>query len=461
MSQKSETKNWLIFSLLLILSLSLRLYRLNMSLWMDEIITVTEFIQKPWLKIITYLPYPNNHILYTLFAKLSVFIFGEKEWSIRLPAMLIGALIPPVSYLVLRKKFSEPVAFASGIFLSLNYWSVWFGQDARGYSAYILFSLLSSYLLLEYLEKREKRLAFYYLISAVIGSWFYLYTLFIIFSQLCWTGAMLAKKQIKPKMLFPIIIAGILGISLYLPSLTSLWDYSTNQKAMARMHPVNVLLLKETLIILTGSRKEVLIILFLVLALLGFYLLYQKSPGFLFIYLLSALFIVLFSKLTKLFIYPRFLAFLIPLFSLAISQGLESLTRFLKLKRKFSQNLLYSLLVLSLSLLLLPDLARYYLLGKQDFKSAGKYLEEHQANQQIICYGIICEELSYYFKGEMILVNEKEELSPEFIRGKFIISRWVDWTEYNFKIAQGHCITEKTWRSAGYKENILLLFYCP
>jgi len=461
MSQKSKTQNWLIFSLLLIIALSLRAYRLNMSLWMDEIITVVEFIQKPWLKIITYLPYPNNHILYTLFAKLSVSIFGEKEWSIRLPAMLLGALTPPISYLILRKKFSELVAFISGIFISVNFWSVWLSQDARGYSAYILFAFLSSYFLLEYLEKREKRLAFYYLLSAVAGAWFYLYTLFIIFSQLCWAVAILAKKQIKPKMLLPIIIAGILGISLYLPSILSLWDYSLNQKAMARMHPVNLLLLKETLIILTGCRREPLIILFLVLALLGFYPLCQKFPGFLFIYLLSALLIVLFTKLTELFIYPRFLAFLIPVFSLAIAQSLEYPALLLKPKRKFFQNLLYSLLALSLSLLLIPDLARYYLLGKQDFKSVSLYLTQHQTNQEIICYGIICEELSYYFKGELISVNEKEKLSPEFIRGKFIISRPIDWTEDNRKIASQYCRTEKIWRSAGYKENILLLFYCP
>ena len=88
---KPERGTWIIFSLLAALSLALRIFRINQGLWYDEIDTLLKFVRSDWLKIMTSVPVPNNHILYTILAKVSITLFGEREWSLRLPALIAGA----------------------------------------------------------------------------------------------------------------------------------------------------------------------------------------------------------------------------------------------------------------------------------------------------------------------------------------------------------------------------------
>ena len=470
MDKQARARTWIWFSVLLSVSTALRIYRLDMGFWMDEVITITEFVRKPWLIIITQVPFPNNHILYTLLAKLSVSIFGEKEWSARLPAMIIGSFIPPVAYLVFRKRFSEYAAVCAGIFLCLNFWSVWFSQDARGYSALILFSLLSTNFLTDYLEKRRSRPAVYYLICAALCVWFYLYALFVIAGQLLWALIMTGRKKISPGMVLPIILSGILGLMLYAPSLEKLWHYAISQQKMASLHSVNLIFLRELLSMLAGLKNHDAIICLTLAALLGLGSGFKRWPGFFFISLVSGLGIILFTLLAGVFIYARFLAFLLPAFALGMALALDFWkipARFLKTPGRLFNTLLKALkLALVICLILICGLLtfwlrQYYIFGKQGFRDAAEWLKARPAGQQVICYGIICQELAYYFPDKMIELSEKQKLDPDFIKGKVIISRRNDWTADNLELAATHCFSAKVWPSAGYKENLLLLLNCP
>jgi len=461
--EKQDIKiKWGIFIFLLAVSLALRLYRLNMSFWMDELITVTEFVSKPWLKIITEVPYPNNHILYTLLAKLSMTVFGEHEWSARLPAMIMGAITPPAAYLIFRKRFSEFAAAGAGLFLALNFWSVWFSQDARGYSAYILFGLTSTYFYLEYLEKGGRRLAIYYALTATVCVWFYLYGFFIIAAQGLWAFAVIARKKKDWKRLLPIVVALVLGISLYLPGLGQIWHYSISQTRMAKMHGLSLIFLKDFLGLCSGLDDINLITLASIIALIGLLTAFKKWPGFFVIYLSASFGIVVFSGLEKLFIYSRFLSFFMPVFPIAFITLLiallpKSLNRFESITSRIS----IILICLVIALILIANLARYYNKGKEGFRESAQYLAQNYSPDKVICYGIICKELGYYYKTPVTETDEKYKLTPEFIKGKAIISRKVDWTQRNLEVARRYCREEKVWPSAGYKENVLWLLSCP
>ena len=466
MEKRDKKTKWGIFAFLLAVSLALRLYRLNMSFWMDELITVTEFVSKPWLKIITEVPYPNNHILYTLLAKLSMTVFGEHEWSARLPAMIMGAITPPAAYLIFRKRFSEFVAAGAGLFLALNFWSVWFSQDARGYSAYILFSLLSTYFFLEYLDKGGRRLALLYVLTATVCVWFYLYGFFIIAGQGLWLLVMLVRKKTDAKKLGPVLLAALLGIALYLPGLSQIWHYSISQTRMSKMHGLSLIFLKDFLGLCFGLDEINLITLASIIALIGLFTTLKKWPGFFVIYLSASLGIVVFSGLEKLFIYPRFLSFFMPVFPIAfinlfdlpkIAMPPKSIKRFESITNRISK----MLICLVIALILIANLARYYNKGKEGFRDSAQYLAQNYSPDKVICYGIICKELGYYYKAPMTETDEKFQLTPEFIKGKAIISRKVDWTQFNLEVARQYCLEEKVWSSSGYKENILWLLKCP
>ncbi len=451
---------WLWFLLLLILSGALRLFGLEMGFWMDEIITVTQFVPSPWLKIITEVPYPNNHILYTLLAKLAIDLFGEKEWAARLPAMIFGTVTAPVVYSVLRKRFSNPASFATGLFLALNFWSVWFSQDARGYSALILFGFLSNWLFLEYPERGDQKSVFAYILVSVLCVWFYLYGIFLVAGQLFWALLRGRGKNVRLKNLVPVLISGILGISLYLPGLAQIYHYGLSQRQMARLHPLNLLFFKDLLMMLAGSRNLVITAGVCLLALPGFFYLAKKWPGFLAINLAGALGILTVTALSGFFIYPRFLIFLLPLFGLCFGLSLEFAGVILKAANNFLRAAVFTILIFLMVLLLAPGLVNYYLLGKQGFKDSAVYLQDRHPPESVICYGIICKELAYYYHRPMLEVSEKKRLTPELIRGKVIISRRVDWTQDNLELVGRICYPEQVWRSSGYPENILVLFNC-
>jgi len=461
MNKEAGSRKWVIFFSLLLVSLGLRLVRLNMSFWMDEIIMMTDFVQKPWLKIITDVPYPNNHILYTLLAKLSVIFFGEKEWSARLPAVVFGSLTPPVSYLIFRKKISELAAAAAGLFLALNYWAVWFSQDARGYSALILLGLAGTYFFLEHLERGDWRSAVYYILAAGFSIQFHLYGLFLIGGQLAWGLFQAARNKTRIRRLAPILAAVVLGLSLYLPAAAQLYKFAETRGRIILHRGLTLGLVRDLFMMLAGTRHLKLTLLILVLALPGFFGLAKKWAGFSATYVVAAAALILFTRTAKVFIYARFLAFLLPFFAICLINTLEMGRQLLRPRsRPLALLLAFLFLPIVFSILAL-GLGNYYLLGKQGFRDAAQYISQIRANEELICYGIICKELKYYYPKDMTGVDEKKVLTPEFIKNKLIISRVVDWTDYNLKTALSYCHTERMWRSAGYKENILLLTKCP
>ena len=72
------------------------------SLGHDEVYTWVEYASKGWLAILSSYSAPNNHIFHSLCLKLSVSLFGEVEWAMRLPALMAGIAAIPALYLLGR-----------------------------------------------------------------------------------------------------------------------------------------------------------------------------------------------------------------------------------------------------------------------------------------------------------------------------------------------------------------------
>ena len=78
-----------------LLGLALRLPGLDRSLWHDEIVTVTFFAGCPIGHLLSFYPYPNNHILHSLLLK-PLLLAGDAEWLIRIPALAAGVAAIPL-----------------------------------------------------------------------------------------------------------------------------------------------------------------------------------------------------------------------------------------------------------------------------------------------------------------------------------------------------------------------------
>jgi len=133
-----------LLSLTVMLALSLRLWKLDASLWYDEVLTLVEFVRLSPLEALTTYTSLNNHLFFTLQAQASVALFGESAWALRLPAVIFGVATIPVLFLLVRQIGGGLVlAHVSALLLAANYHHIWFSQNARGYTGLIFWCLLA------------------------------------------------------------------------------------------------------------------------------------------------------------------------------------------------------------------------------------------------------------------------------------------------------------------------------
>jgi mannosyltransferase len=149
----TRKQSTVVLSIVILLGLLLRSISLNSSFWLDEITPLTFYRDSSVFGLLTTYYSTNNHLFYTLLEKLAVSAFGEQEWVVRLPSVLIGALTIPVLYLLTRLIASRSIALATALLLSVSYQHIFFSQNARGYTAHLLFTLAATLFLLRGIKK--------------------------------------------------------------------------------------------------------------------------------------------------------------------------------------------------------------------------------------------------------------------------------------------------------------------
>src|SRR5262249_10083457 len=137
---------------LVVCALGLRLYDLGDGLWYDEIRTLVGYVRQPVGVIVSTFESQNQHLLYSLLARLSVAVLGESAWSLRLPAAVFGAASIWAAYWFGRLVTGRREALLAAGLLTFSYHHVWFSQNARGYSGLLCLTLVASGLFLRLLR---------------------------------------------------------------------------------------------------------------------------------------------------------------------------------------------------------------------------------------------------------------------------------------------------------------------
>ena len=97
-----SNKEFWIVSVIFILALSLRLPTLASPLIEDEAISFNRYIDKPWDSLIYNYYDTNQHTLFLLLSKFSIWVLGESETVYRLPSFIAGIFSIPLTYLLGR-----------------------------------------------------------------------------------------------------------------------------------------------------------------------------------------------------------------------------------------------------------------------------------------------------------------------------------------------------------------------
>jgi hypothetical protein len=130
------------FASILVAGLLVRLATLDGPMRFDEADTFDYFASRDLFNLLTDYTAPNNHMLHTICVRLSYLAFGDSPPALRLPALLAGLLVLPLTFLLARRLFDEPAAFLAMALAAGQPALIFYAANARGYSAVAVCTLV-------------------------------------------------------------------------------------------------------------------------------------------------------------------------------------------------------------------------------------------------------------------------------------------------------------------------------
>ena len=223
---RSEAGQLAILLLVTVFALALRLFRLGQwSFWGDELITVRKV--QDLSGILNLLNFKLTN--YLIAAALNT--FGVSEWSARLVPALIGVLTVPALYFPTRRLFGPFAALLASLFLSISTWHIYWSQNARFYTALLLFYTLALFAFYFGIEKDRPvyLVLFLFLLGlAVLERMFALLLVPIVIVYLALLYLLPFEKPagLRPRNLLILIVPSLLGgmvVALPILADTSMW----------------------------------------------------------------------------------------------------------------------------------------------------------------------------------------------------------------------------------------------
>jgi uncharacterized membrane protein len=223
---------WLWVAMLTILGAFLRIAGINKGLWWDEIYFVVVTVRHPLAEIVTVFPGDNQHPLYSILSWISVHLFGEHPWTLRLPALLFGVASIPMLYRLGESVTSRSQALLAAAILTVSYHHVWFSQNARGYSTLAFWTILSTDLLLRGIRTGSQKSYYAYAVAAALGAFTHLTMMFVIASHVLICAGIFfsdrkrnpGSKTWKPPLLGFLLTGGLI-LLFYSPILTQVQNF--------------------------------------------------------------------------------------------------------------------------------------------------------------------------------------------------------------------------------------------
>ncbi len=390
------SRKWTLAALLLLTAIAaaLRFYGLNSELWYDEIKTLLESVRPPLSTTLTDFPSNNDHPFFSLLSHLSVAMFGEQPWTVRLPAALFGIASVPMLYLFGKDAAGRFEALLAAALLTFSYHHVVFSQSARGYSMLLFFTLATSWLLLKAVRTPGLRPWLLYAVAATLGCYTHLTMIYVVASHglivgANWLMGQKGKFDLRPLYL-PALGFGLFAVStlaLYLPLFSGVEAYveeksggtSTQIATPAWAVLAAIEGLSEGFGGLIGAGLA------LALLLLGFLSYAARTPMIAAMYVAPAPLVVLSALLLGHAVRPRFL-FVLAGFALlmlargAVIAGRSAESRLSASGMKLPDQSIALAAVAAILFASAASLPRNYETPKQNFTSAIALIERNAAN---------------------------------------------------------------------------------
>ena len=216
--------------LVLVVALLVRLGPLQRGLGFDELFTAVHFIetQTAWQTASSSINF-NNHVAFSLLARLTEGLLGRSEWALRLPALLLGLCSLVVLWWLARPVVGGWLALGAAALVALAPEHVRWSTSARGYAGLILGVLMMAGLLSCLLKRPAALSAIGLAVTTALAAYFHLYAAAVAVVQGALLLGLLSSPRLDPTprrgvvyALAALTGAGLLSLLLYLPILGAL-----------------------------------------------------------------------------------------------------------------------------------------------------------------------------------------------------------------------------------------------
>lgn len=218
----ADSKVTLALFVILAVAALLRIIGANSEFWLDEIVTVINYVRPPPLEVIQNYGSANNHVLNSVLAHAAVAVWGEQPWAIRLPSILFGIAGVWAFYFLAEQIWERRTALLGTFMFAVSYHHIYYTQNARGYSSFLFFALLSAGLLLRLIstdvtKPPRKFEGVLYAISIGLGIYALLLMVFVVLGQGCtllWARRWRALAWLGTGILFALLLYAPMAPSL-------------------------------------------------------------------------------------------------------------------------------------------------------------------------------------------------------------------------------------------------------
>ena len=163
--------------------LSVRLYGLTSeSLWLDEGYAIL-MARRSVMETLKALPLDLHPPFYTLSLHTWMKFFGDSEFALRAFSVFFGVLLIPLVYRLTRHLFDTATARYAALFTSFSLFHIYYAQEARPYTFFVLFITLSFYSFVRLLESPDKKYQIAYILSTIGMLYTHSFGVFTVFAQ--------------------------------------------------------------------------------------------------------------------------------------------------------------------------------------------------------------------------------------------------------------------------------------
>ena len=422
-------------------ALTLRILHLNSGLWIDEYLTLINYVKPNFGFIATNFEDDNQHLLFSILAKISTLYFGEAPWSLRLPAMIVGVLSIISVYNLGRLVFTEKIGLLAAFLLCVSYHHIWYSQNARGYTILLLGTVLSAHFLLKSLDKNKTRDWLLFSVSLTICVTGHLTGIFVGLSYFLFVTLLLAITRptyisyVKPLVAFGLAaLLTLHSFALMIPQMLQFFSTkNVKSEALITEEWKNPLWAISEIFaqigIPTGIGWNSLIGISIITIIFGLFL-FRRHPSFFCIAVIPAILTVLVMLLLSRNLWPRLIFNIAGFITIFLS-----ILAYILYEKLANSNffLLHKFRLLPIILLCVAFSANtldVYSSPKQDFSSALQFIDNTtEESDTIVALHVAGKIFNQYYGRKWSVVNSLEEFTP-YVRYSGRV--WVVYTLPNY-----------------------------